>query len=363
MRWLFLFLISLSLFANDDPDTMQLPHSAVHKGDFFAYGKSVEIAGTVLGDLYAFGGQIYVDGTVSGDVIICGGSVNVRGEVQGNVRMLAGQATISGHVQGNVSLMAGNIDLGPSGVIDGNVIGIGGNIDISGLIKQNTRVYASNLRISNTILGNLKAYVGQLRLTSRAVVRGHIEYWSNNEAFVDPYAKVGEITEHPSFFYKAFQSTLVKGLKLGSKLATLLMNLVYTFVIGLILMKYFPKKLNVSIHAIKMHPVQSLLTGLIMLIVLPLVSLVLLISILGAPFALTLIALNVVGFYTVKIVFVLALLSYMKNFSHYKKLYFFFGLVCYFGLTLIPIAGWILSIGALLMGLGSLTLSKSIADN
>lgn len=342
---------------------MHLSRSTVHKGDFFAYGKSVEIAGMVDGDLYAFGGQIYIDGTVTGDVIICGGSINVRGDVKGDVRLLAGQATISGHVWNNVSIIAGNVDLGPSGVVDNNLIAIGGNIDISGEVKHNARIYASNLRLSNMILGNVKAYIGQLRLTSRAVVQGDLEYWSNNDAFIDRHAKVGKVIPHPSFFYKAFQSTLVKGLRLGSKLATLLMNLVYTFVIGLILLKYFPRKLEVSIMAMKARPIQALLTGLIILIVLPLVSLVLLISILGAPFALTLIAVNVVGFYTVKIVFVLALLSYIGNFERHRKLYFFFGLVAYFALTLIPIAGWIISIGALLLGLGSLTLSKTVVDN
>lgn len=359
-----MILTCISLLGNGrDPELMQLPRSAEHQGDYFAYGKSIEIAGTVKGDLYAFGGQIYIDGLVTGDVIISGGSVNIRGEVRGNVRLLSGQATISGSVRENVSIIAGNVDIGPSGVIGGNLIAIGGNIDVSGLVKRNARVYASNMRISNTIHGNLKAYVGQLRLTSRAVVDGPIEYWSNNDAFIDDHAKVHGVIAHPSFFYRAFQSTLVKGLRLGSKLATLFMNLVYTFVIGLILMRYFPKKLSVSVRTMKSRPLQAVVTGLVILVILPLAAIVLLVSILGAPFALTLIAVNVIGFYTVKIVFVLAALSYFKSFEKHKKLYFFAGLVFYFALTLIPIAGWIISIGALLLGLGSLVLSKTVVDN
>jgi hypothetical protein len=84
-------------------------------------------------------------------------------------------------------------------------------------------------------------------------------------------------------------------------------------------------------------------------------------TVLGAPFALTLIALNIIGFYTAKIIFILwGIDAACKRWKWKKRryLYFFFGLLIFFALTLIPILGFFISIGALLFGIGALVSSK-----
>ena len=95
----------------------------------------------------------------------------------------------------------------------------------------------------------------------------------------------------------------------------------------------------------------------------PLVVLALLITIVGVPFALTLLAINVISLYTAKILSILWIskhLFYRLDFRKHIRLYFAFGLIVYFLLTLIPYFGTALSLAALLMGLGGLILGKSL---
>lgn len=364
-RILVLCLLPLFGFAQDmsepDPDVIIVSSNEVINHDFFAYGKSIEISGTINGDVYIFGGQVLIDGTVNGDIIAIGGSVHISGNVTKDIRLIAGQVMLSGKVGRNISAIAGNIELFPSAVVNGSIVVLTGNMDLGAVIKKNVRVYASNLRVSDGIDGNLKAYVGQMRLTSKANVKGTVEYWSNKPAYINPQAKIGEVVHHPSFFYSLFQGKLFKSLKIGSKLATLFMNFFYTLIIGIILIRFFPQNIKRSVGVLKAQPIRALICGLVVVIIMPIAFIALLISILGAPFALTLLALNVIGFYTVKIFFILWLLQITLtkvDYEKHYKLYFLVAVMVYLALTLIPYFGIALSIGAMLFGFGGLVLGK-----
>ena len=75
-----------------------VPAPQVVEGDYFAFGKVVEISGTINGDLYASGGQVVIDGRVNGDVLVAGGRVSISGTVSQDVRAAGGQITIAGSV-------------------------------------------------------------------------------------------------------------------------------------------------------------------------------------------------------------------------------------------------------------------------
>ncbi len=364
---LFLTLLLFSTLHADDEeargDIIVLPRSEVVNGDYFAYGKSIEISGVVNGDVYAFATQVIIDGTVNGNVLVAGGSINITGEVTEDVRVIAGQLMLSGQVGRSVSMLAGNAELFPSATIGNNLIAVVGNMDLAASLKQNARIYASNLRVSNGIKGKLRAYVGSLRLTSKANIGEYVEYWSNNDAMIDPSARISEgVIHHPSFFYNLFRGKFFRGLKIGSRLATLMMNFIYTFLLGVILMRYFPKKIELSLEALSKRPLHAFLAGIVLVIILPIICLILLVSILGVPFALTLMGLNIVGFYTVKILAILWMTKWILKkveFDRHRKVYFLIGLFIYFVLTQIPYVGIFISLAALFFGMGALVMGKN----
>lgn len=358
------------IFADDDSDSSSevshvivLPAGSVYQGDYFAFGDSVEISGQVNGDVYIAANQIVIDGQVNGDVIVVGGSVDISGLVSHNVRCLAGQILISGHIGNSVTAVAGNVQLLASATIGNNVVVTAGNVDLSSKIGSNVTVVASNLRISSYIGNNIQAYVGQLRITSKAYIGGGIDYRSSTTVWLDQGAVIeGTITHHPSLVHELIQGTWIQSLLVGGKVVALLMNFIYTLVVGLILIKMFPKNLENALHVLKANPWKAFSWGLMLLFLLPLASLILLMTILGVPFALTLIAANIIGFYTAKIYTVFWASNHI--FSKFKMRanrlpVLTLGLILYFIVTSIPVLGVIVSFAAMLFGVGAGVLAQA----
>ena len=362
---MFLLLFSI-LFAaekeDNEIDIVVLPSTAVVNHDYFAHGRTVEISGIVNGDLYVLGGQVFIDGTINGDVLVAAGSVEISGEVSNNVRMLAGQALITGQIGRSLTGVAATIELSPSAAIGRNAVIVSGNADVKTRIVRNLRIYSSSVRISDRIGGKVLAYVGRLRLTSKVVIDGSLEYWSNKNALIDPNAAVqGGVTHHPSFFYDFMHNKVFNWLKIGSKFAGLVMNFLYSFIIGLVMLRYFPQRIERTIEMLNTKPAQSAVAGIVLIFLLPIVMLAMIITILGVPFALTLLSLTVIGFYTAKILSILWLSTHLFRrfeFKKHQRLYFAFGLIVYFILSLIPYLGTVVTSAALILGIGGGVLGK-----
>ena len=309
-------------------------------------------------------GQVSIDGDVQGDVLALGGSVEISGVVGNNIRVLGGQVTLSGDVEKNITVLTGNFQVMPSADLKGNLVCIAGNADIASSVAKDVMVYASNLRVSSELHSNLEAFVGQFRLTSKAVINGNVIYASNTVAMVDPAAKIlGQVTYESSYVSRFFEGSWIKGLLFGSKVATLLMNFFYSLITGLILIRLFPKTVDCALQALETEHWKALIYGLVLLILLPLASLILLMTILGAPFALTLIAFNIIGFYTAKIFTILWVshgVFHKFGVKASRSLSLCLGLVAYFVLTSIPIFGTIVALITMLFGIGAAVIGRTL---
>jgi hypothetical protein len=357
--FLFCLFLSAHAFAEEDASGMvTLPAGVVHHGNFFAMGNNVEISGIVEGDVYALASQVTIDGQVKGDLLICAMSAEISGKIDHNIRILAGQVIVSGSGGNNITAVGGNVHLAQSAQIKGNVVCVAGNAELAANIQKEATVIASYLRLTGSIGDRLLAYVGKMRLTSRASIAGNLEYRSTNPAIIDPGAHIkGEVIHHPSLVHRLFKGSWIQRLLAGSKVAATLMNFLYSFVIGWILIRLFPKKVELALEALSKEPLKVLGVGLTLVILLPLASLVLLMTILGAPFALTLIALNVIGFYTAKIFSILwvteEIIRRRKWQVEQRLVALAMGLMVYFILLLIPYFGFALTWAALVFGLGA----------
>lgn len=358
--WLFLIcLFSFPCFASEqnEEDIIIAPKEVI-EGDLRLVGKTVEVSGRIEGDLYVFASQVYIDGEVQGDVIACTGLLDISGHVHGNVRCLGGQVVLSGQIERNVSVCSASLEASTSSEIFGNIFALTGACDLLGHVYKNASLFASFVRLSGKIGGQLSAHVGSLRITSHAFVGKGVSYYSSEIARIDRGANLhGEIIHNPSLLYNMSQSEWLAKLKLGSKVAGLLMNFCFTALFGLILIHYFRPKLNRAVSIIHERFISTLLTGIVVVILLPILALIFLVSIVGAPFALGLIALNVFGFYSAKIVTLYYIASKAfkrRQFSKYFKRYFILITICYFIVNMIPYLGWIVSVLFMLLGFGAI---------
>jgi cytoskeletal protein CcmA (bactofilin family) len=359
MRYLLIFLLFCSgLFSDEQGNFIVLPEGQVHQGDFFASGNSVEISGTVKGNVYAFGSQVIVDGTIEGDVIAAAGVVAIAGEVKGSVRVAGGEVDLAGKIGRNVTILAGSLEISSPANIEGNITAMAGNLDMEGSIQGKATFFSSQLRISGFIGKELTAYVGHMRLTSRAKVDGNIEYNSDAEALVDEGAEIkGSVKRSPSGIGDFFGDKVKKRLALSSRILGTLMNFIFSFVLGCILIKLFPNKYSGCLEVLRRRPGKTFMVGVLVALLLPLVCLLLFITILGVPFAIALIALNILGFYSAKIVTILWLAEGMAPKLRIRPgslWLLFIGLIAYFLIKEIPLIGKLTALAVMLLGLGAI---------
>lgn len=373
MRLIFLTLALVSLIffpVYSEPEEVFLPQSkisevplgAVVPGDFFSVADAVSILGTVQGDAYLIGSQVVIEGLIEGDLLVFGGSVIITGTVAGNVKIVAGQATIEGVIGKKLLYLGVNIQMPESGQVKDNVMLIAGNADFDSSVDGNMTALVSSFKVGGTIKQNLRTFVGWLRLTDHAHIIGHMRYRSNNEASIDPQAKIeGGVVYRPSLFRDIEDMPGLSGLAIGSKIAAFLMNFFYTFVVGLLLIRYFPVKLRRMLRSLQRRTWKSFLWGLVVLIVVPLVAVLLLITVVGTPFALTLMALNVVSFYTIKVFPILWVSNFLFSYIGWKPntvKVLTCGQILYYLITMIPFIGWGVISLCTVLGLGAAVVSQ-----
>ncbi len=340
--FVFFFLPHSVLAQNHVVQTTTLESNQTTSGDYFAANSNINLEGTVSGDAYLAGGNINVDGVVNGDLLIAGGNVNIKGKILGNVRGVGGQVSIAGEIGKNVSVAGGNISLVSGSRVEGNLTAAGGN-----------------LSISSNIGGAVNAAAGQVSLSNGATVKKDLTYWSNSSVQINPQATVsGKITQHiPP---KRTSPNPVVVLKKAFILFTVF-SLLTSLIIGALFIKFLPNFSQRVTGIIIQKPFPSFLTGLLTIILLPIISIVLFIIVIGIPLAVILIIAMVIFFFLARIFAaiyigerILKLVS--KNISPYWSL--LLGLIILGILMYIPFIGMLAALVLGLMGIGAVLIEK-----
>lgn len=339
--------------------TALLGAQEVHEGDYFVTGGDVEVSQVVTGDLFAVGSQVSVTGRIEGDVIAFGGVLAIDGEVLGNVRAIGGQVFLNGRIDKNLTAVGGNMELAPGAVVMGNALFTGNEVTLNGEVKGEVAINGSTAFVNGKIGEDMKARVGHLQVGPQSIIRGDLDYSSGGEAKIDQAAQVrGEIVYHSSHLQKFWSKEWKKRIIFSTKLLGLMMNFLFSFAFGALYILMFPHAYKHAIQVLKKRPMAAAGVGLLTLIVLPLLCLLLLVSILGIPIGLTLIALSLLTFYTAKVLPILWLTgAILPKLGIYWSL--LVGLIGYFILMQIPFVGGIVSFVFILLGIGAALLGRN----
>ena len=342
--------------SNNTPGRTTLKSDEVFEKDYIAADDIVELSGTVKGDAYVFGGQVSVDGKVERDLIVFGGEVKISGEVGQDLRVFGGQVSVSGDIKGSVTAVGGMVNILDSSKIAGSIVSAGGDVSISAPVGGNIRAAAGSLTLDSDIGGDVEAGVGQFKVGQDTKVTGNLNYWSDQEASIDPAAIVtGEtnFNQLPKEFKEVpnkvdFQKNLARVKTTGKFISALALLL-----IGFLSIKLFPKHLDNTSNMITKNPWRSLGVGFAVLVLIPVTVVVLLITVVGIPLAFITLAFYFVALYFSKVYVVLWLGKKILAKSG-KYLAFTVGLIVYIVVTLLPGIGGLIGFFVLLFGLGAL---------
>ena len=258
-----------------------LGSNEVHEGWYFAGGDQVVINGTVNGDAYVAGGVVDVEGTINGDLIVAGGMVTVGGTVSDHIRAAGGTIQFNGKVGKDISVAGGSIILGRSGEISGNLLAACGNLDILGVVEKEARIAAGDLQVNGAIKGDLDFAGNYITVGEGAAVGGNLDARVQDKERVT----IVDGTVHGKVDVEVREQR-ARAEILGYPVWRFWLKIIWLFgllLVGLLMVLIAPARLRSMGTTILGHPGEVTVWGILGLIVIPVISGICLVTLIGIP--------------------------------------------------------------------------------
>lgn len=247
--------------------------------DHFAAGQEINVIKAVAGDLLAAGRQVTIGDKVGGDAAAAGGTVRLDGTVSENAYAAGGQVFVNGTIARNARLVGGNVEIAPSSRIEGGVSIAAGQARVNGSIGGYLQSAGGNLYIDGPVGGDVEAAAAQIELGPNARINGRLRYRSRSALKQDAGAQVlGGIEQLPI-------SVSVPAAARGVGRVMFWIWTLGLMLLVAILLFILPGFAHV-IGMVERRPGASALLGFAMLICIPIGSLILMVTLIGAPLGL-----------------------------------------------------------------------------
>lgn len=341
-------------------NSIHLNKDQVADGTIYANCQEMIIDGTVNGDIIAICQKIVINGVVSGDLIAFGQNIEINGEIKGSARIAGPQITINGVVGHSVNMIGNDLKLNKTSLVgwDALVLGVNGYFD--GNIDGNLHGLVNVASISGKVGRNINLTVDDqnskaphsLLITKDAVVAGNINYTATKDLVLENSSSVaGQINKD------------VRDTKDNSNnwLWSIFYKLSSFILIALVIISFKKESFEKIINKLNTKWWQSLLIGLAVLFLTPLLIIILMITVVGIPLALILLAtyLSSIIISIVLSSYYLGELALRKSSKTIKPNVYgaaILGLAIFTVLSIIPGFGILVSFVAIISGLGSMFL-------
>jgi len=329
--------------------------------NLYAAGGDVTVGGVVLGDLISAGGSLTVSGKVRDDLTLAGGNITVLAPIGGDARVAGGNIVFEkSTVGGDLIIAGGSIKVLSGSTASGDVIISGGAITFSGVGAKSARFAGGQVTIDGTIRGDVFIDGGQkIVLGENARIDGNLVYRSEKEDAL--VVTEGAIVKGETTFEKRVmpinQVDVAKGF--AAFLGILfLIKFITVLVAGIIAVLVFRQFSLAAANEVMARPWRNLLLGFAVLVLVPVASIMLLVTVLGAYVGMLLIASYVLLMMVVSLYSGIMLGAWVyklikKGETVVSWQVAALGIVLFTLVKLVPVVGWIVCLAVFLMTLGA----------
>lgn len=328
------------------------------RDDLYVTGGTVEVSAEVDGDVVAAGGTVSLAGSVTGGILAAGGNLTIRGSVGRSIRAAGGSLVLAAPVGTDAVLAGGSVTVERGAEIGRDLVAAGGGVQVTGTVRRNAWLTGGMITVAGTIEGSVEAHGDRVVLLPTARITGTLRYSADQPIEIQSGAQVtGQVTriDRPS----RSRVLLNPSARFGIRFAGRILEALWLLALGFILVAITPRGVQAVADRVRTQFGISLLTGFILVVVVPVAVVLLLITIVGIPLALVLALLYIATLYPGQ-VFVSAWLGD----ALVRRLGRGPGMSPYLGLTVgvialvilisLPFVGWIFRLLALGAGFGAL---------
>src|SRR3990172_9558494 len=246
-------------------------------------GQTVVFSESLEDDLYIAGGTVDVTGTVDGDVgasggiLAAGGTVRITSAVGRSLRAAAGDLTVGSRIDADAVLAGGSVTVDQASQVGRDLVAMGGSVRVLGSVSRNAFLNGGDVIIGGTIQGNVEVQADHVTLLPSARIQGQLRYSADRPAEIQSGAQVTggiERTLRPTApwrYYRPF----------AFRFAGRVMEALWLLAIGFVALAVAPRGVSRVVERVSRHFGMSLLTGFILLVVVPVAALLVALTVIG----------------------------------------------------------------------------------
>lgn len=248
----------------------------------FFSGGEIALSTRSSDDVFAAGGDVALREITADGLFVAAGSVSLDGVEARDVILAAGEAEMnSGGIADDVIATAGSLKIGSGFLIGGSAVLTGGEIEITSPIRDDLRAAGGMVTLNGPVGGDAKLAGGSVRLGPDAQVAGDLRV-ASNDLSIDDQAQIGGRLIRVEMTDETDAAAGVLGAFVG----------IVFFALGTALLAFFlgiflGRPLGVAAEVFRRRPLASAGVGVITAIAAGPVLLLLLVSAVGIPLALT----------------------------------------------------------------------------
>lgn len=311
-------------------------------GDLYVCANKIELGqnSIVYGNVFAIGNNIDLNCQVGGDLYATAENFDMKyyGFIRRDLHLTSQNASINGYVYRNSFISSDSIILDDKFINEENFnVENANNLTFSGEVKGNANINSKQITFDTN--------------KSNCIIKGNLIYSSKEQLNLEDGIVLKEISYSE---YKSFKTSNILS-SIWSYILNLLTSLACVYVIYLLLSKVVPNFTNKLTDITWMSLLKTLGIGLGFLILIPIISILLLVSNVGSVLGLILLFIYIIVLMIAKPIFIITTATFVKNkISDKINIYLYIlAIAAILSLiTLIPYVGFIISLLVNFIGFG-----------
>lgn len=330
-------------------------------------GSLLTIDSDIDGDLYCVGRDVVVNGNIKGDISCASQSLKINGSVDGNIRAVAQNIEINGIVTRNVTVGSQRLVLGSKSQIKRDVFFGVQNVELGGIMGRDLLGAGETITVTGSLLRNATVTSSNLSVAETSKIGGNLDYYmeKTGTATFEKNNIKGEVKrydiETPSKPEVEKQAVRDFGKVLVFKTIFSILSFI---LLGLALVYLDRKNTEKRMMLVINRPVAMLFIGLATLITAPIALIILMMTVVGIPFAFVSFFVYLVALMTASLY---SSIAYGKLFSEkvlkHKNASLYWqtaqGVLLLGLVTCVPLIGWGIAFVSFCLGIGAFLISLS----
>lgn len=342
-------------------DSITIPAGTTINDDLAVAGRSVIIGGRVSGDVYAGGNTITLlrSAQIDGDLFAAGETIIVDGTVGGSLRLAGNTLSVNGTIERGLLAGGNQVILNPNATVRGNWLSAGNAVHLLGAVGGGVTAGAGSVTIGGSVGRNVQVEVErELQIQPGARIGGNLTYVSPTEQVIPSSSVAGTVD-------RQIRPVQPRRQPIGQGVSGFVFSLVLlagTLLVGLVLAWLAPNLYRSAQAIIERQALTTFGVGLAGLVLLPIVSFIVMVTILGLPLGILGVASWLIGSYLGWIVASAALAGVVLAALRRRgqpiapAWLVLLGLIAVYIITRVPILGALFGLIVIALGLGSLIL-------